>query len=399
MSVNDGAPSVECLRVLTVDDDAAIHQLLHALLDGAETALKIFSASSLGEAIRCLEEHQIDVVLLDLNLPDSAGPKTVSAVCNAAPAVPIVVLTCLDDREIAVEALKAGAQEYLVKGGFQNLALMRTLQYAVERKRAEDAEHARRSMQHSVQSMEQVIGVVAHELRTPLAALRATTEFLLTAEARELDEWDVFLRSLHDEVVRMSQMLNNLLEAARIRSGCAKWKWTTVCVRDACDEAVQLVRHMIDPGKPELNIDVQPADMRINGDYDAICRLVTNLLNNAARHTFEGSITVTARPIDSEPEPHIEIVISDTGEGIAPEMVERLGEAFALNRGAIGSDFVPGAGLGLSICAGIVATHGGTIAVSSTPGAGTTFRILLRSDLPEPAETATPAPIQQELAA
>ena len=78
------------------------------------------------------------------------------------------------------------------------------------------------------------------------------------------------------------------------------------------------------------------------------------------------------------------IQVSDTGDGIAPEIRDKLGEAFALNSGSVGSSYVRGAGLGLAICKGIAAAHGGSISVQSTPGEGSTFTVRLRSDLPEP---------------
>jgi signal transduction histidine kinase len=94
------------------------------------------------------------------------------------------------------------------------------------RKRSEQLERERCGLREAVAGMEQVLGVVGHELRTPLAGMRAISEFLLTEDARRMLEWDLFLRNLHDEVVRMSDTVDALLEAARLNSGRARWNWS-----------------------------------------------------------------------------------------------------------------------------------------------------------------------------
>src|SRR5204863_7642401 len=86
-------------------------------------------------------------------------------------------------------------------------------------------ESERNHFKESVTAMEQVLGVVAHELRTPLAGLRSISEFLLMPEAKELAEWDTFLMSMNSEITRMADMVNSLLDAARLNSGVATCIW------------------------------------------------------------------------------------------------------------------------------------------------------------------------------
>src|SRR5215212_1538266 len=91
-------------------------------------------------------------------------------------------------------------------------------------------------LKESVASMEQVLGVVAHELRTPLAGLRSISEFLLMPEAKELAEWDTFLMTMNAEIIRMAEMVSSMLEAARLNSGVATWHWGTVKYAMVCAE-------------------------------------------------------------------------------------------------------------------------------------------------------------------
>lgn len=261
-----------------------------------------------------------------------------------------------------------------------------------ERKAAEELqarraelEHERNALRDSVKAMEQVIGVVGHELRTPLAGLRAVSELLLDAEASTAEHTTIFLGTIHSEVLRLSEMVNTMLEAARISSGAAQWKWGDVDLLVACEAAVEAVRPLVDVSCVSLICDVDPPDLTMRGDPDAIRRLVLNLISNAQKHTPKGEIAIQVRPAPSTDGARVKIEIADTGEGIAPEIASKLGEPFALNSGITGGGCVKGSGLGLAICRGIVAAHGGTISVKSTLQVGTTISILLCADLQEPA--------------
>ena len=250
--------------------------------------------------------------------------------------------------------------------------------------KAEQAQQEHKNLQNAIESMQNVLGVVGHELRTPLAALRVTSEYLLTEGAWQQDNTDQFLNSIHTEVIRLSEMVNNMLEAARVNSGAASWKWETVHLDPLCQDVIGIVTPLIDQDNVELEFHLNPPDLQCMGDHDAILRLLINLITNSAKSTSTGSITVMARPLKKNKCSWIEIMVQDTGCGISETVVKKLGQAFILNSGMIGSDYTKGAGLGLSICKGIVAAHGGSIAVSSRMEEGTTFKILLRADLTGP---------------
>ncbi len=261
-----------------------------------------------------------------------------------------------------------------------------------EHKRAEEErlrlltiEHERNNLRDTLGAMERVLGVVGHELRTPLAGVRAMAEFLLLEDARETQEFDTFLKSIHDEVIKMAGIVNDTLEVTRMSSGTAKWNWSGVPVAQVCDEALETLRPLVHEEKVDLQLDVRPENLVMQGDAGAIRRLVVNLVSNSSRHTSEGQLFVEATRETRDGLDFVRIQVRDTGEGMPPEIASRLGEAFALNSGMIGESHVKGSGLGLAICRGIVAAHGGTISVETELGEGTTVTVLLRADLSEPA--------------
>ena len=250
---------------------------------------------------------------------------------------------------------------------------------------AQFLEEERSALKKAVASMEQVLGVVAHELRTPLAGLRAMTEYLLDGAPRDTEEFDQFLRGMNQEVVRMADTVNNLLEAARINSGRARWNWSTFNVGDVCREAAERMRPLFDPQAVVVTTSVEPADAEMSGDAEAVSRLLLNLLGNAVKHTRRGTISVVAGMTEEGGRRWLDLVVRDTGEGIPPEILDRLGQAFALNAGIVGANHVRGTGLGLAICTGIAKAHGGQIQFESRVGEGTTARVRLCADLPAPA--------------
>ena len=129
------------LRLLIVDDDAMDVSLLRDQLGTVRRspAFRAESGGRLGEALQRLKKKDVDVVLLDLGLPDSNGVQGVQRLCAEAPEVPVVVLTGLQDEDTGLRAVQQGAQDYLVKGRVDGHLIDRSLRFALERKRAEHA--------------------------------------------------------------------------------------------------------------------------------------------------------------------------------------------------------------------------------------------------------------------
>jgi signal transduction histidine kinase/DNA-binding response OmpR family regulator len=249
------------------------------------------------------------------------------------------------------------------------------------RKTAERLASEQCGLREAVAGMEQVLGVVGHELRTPLAALRAISEFLVTDGAKSSAEADRFLLEMSQEVDRMSDTVNNLLEAARLNSGRAKWNWSVIDLAQTADDAIASIQPLVDPARVKILNQIKPSTNSMLGDADAIRRLLLNLLSNARKHTVDGQIQVGARKCTERDGRWIELFVRDTGPGIPPELLARLGNAFALNSGVVGKNQVGGTGLGLAICKGIAAAHGGELVIDSIVGQGTTVTARLRADL------------------
>jgi signal transduction histidine kinase len=387
------------VRVLLVEDNRAEARLFVDMLAQAPALhCEVTHVDRLAPALARLDARPFDIILLDLSLPDSRGLETFQTIRLRAPETPIIVLTGFDDDATALAAVKGGAQDYLAKDHADRYTFVRAVRYALERKQAEQAELERRTLQKTVRSMEQVLAVVAHELRNPLTAMQLIAEHLIAEPDAPAAEQEQFLRSLQDHVGQMTDMVNDLLEAARLESGAARWNWATVRLSDVLREAMESVGPVATTGRVRIDVSLQPEDLVVRGDAGALRRLLVNLVSNALKHTSEGVIEVVARGAPRGKRA-VRIIVRDTGAGMTEDVAAQLGVAFALNTGVAGGRETRGAGLGLAICKGIVAAHGGAMSVVSAPGQGTTFTVDLSGDLPGPAPVSDAVRIFRVMAA
>ncbi len=375
------------VRILLVEDDAVDARAIAAALRTAPFGFELEVAARLSAALETLSSLDPDLVLLDLELPDASGPESVRRLQEAAPTVPILALMDHADGDTEASVVRAGAQDCLVKGLPSVDSMIRCVSYAIDRKNVErqrlrliEIEHERSRLREALAAQEQLLGVVGHELRTPLASVRAISEVLL-AGACDGAQHQEFLAAMNREVVRMAAIVNDLLDAARLNSGAVQWTWDNVGLQEVCGQAMETIRPLVDAAAVRLACSIEPPGLAMRGDAAALRRLVLNLLSNAQKHTARGSIEVRASACGSE----VQIEVCDTGIGIRPEIGERLGTPFALNAGNAGDTHVQGTGLGIAICKGIVGAHGGSMAVVSRRDGGTAVTVRLRRDLARPA--------------
>ena len=129
------------LRLLLVEDSpTAVELITYCLSEGFPNQMELVTAENLGDCLTLLEQQLFDVVILDLNLPDSSGLDTFRAVMVAAPVVPIVILTAAEDQKMALDALSEGAQDYIFKRELENNSLTRAVLFALERSRRQHVE-------------------------------------------------------------------------------------------------------------------------------------------------------------------------------------------------------------------------------------------------------------------
>ena len=381
------------VRVLLVEDSPAdVDLILEALEEGAldpafqGPALHPEPVDRLSAAVERLATGEIDVVLLDLSLPDSQGIETFVRLERAAPQTPIVVLSGLDDEAMAIRAVRRGAQDYLVKGKVDAKVLTRSIQYAVERKRAED-ERARLAQDRaeaeaSLRARDETLATISHDLRTPLTSIRGLAQLLQRRLARGVamsaEELTERLGRIEDQTALMARMIDDLLDVARLEAGRP-----LELHREACDLVALVQRSAADVQRStdRHRLEVIAEAGPIVGSLDAarLERVVLNLLTNAVKYSPDGGeIEVRLRPEHRPDGNWASMMVRDGGIGIPSEDLPRIFERFYRASNVV--DQLRGNGLGLASCRQIVEQHGGEIGVTSGPGAGTTFTVWLPLD-------------------
>jgi len=366
--VRDGT-TPDALTVLLVEDNPGDARLVRALLD---PAIEIVHVTRLEAACREVGTRAIHAVLLDLSLPDADGETTVTRMLEAAPAVPVIVLTARCDEALELTAVRAGAQDYLAKDGLDEELLRRTLRHAVERGRLRcELDEVRRQQ---VRSKDELLAHVSHELRTPLNAafqlLTLVTDGFggpVTGEQRE------YLGRALRNVGQMRSMVNDLLEATRMEMADLR----VVCSPVALDEILRAAvagREMA-AGAAGIRMALRcPALPPVHADAQRIEQVVGNLIDNALKFTPRGgAVCVQAECVDPQ---CVQVMVDDTGPGIPPAQRARIFERFAQ---VDGSDERGrrGLGLGLYICHELVTRQGGRIWTEDAPGSGSRFTFTL----------------------
>lgn len=226
-------------------------------------------------------------------------------------------------------------------------------------------------LEHSVGEMRQFSAALAHELRTPLAALRGEIELALRGSGRDEAE-GARLASQIEELDRLARLIDQILTLARAESGQIRLTFAPV---DVGELAASLVEQL-EPVAQARTIDLRcerSGTVLVNGDAGWLQRLLLNLLDNAIKFTKEGGHVVLRV---SQEAGRARIDVRDTGIGMAPGVTPHVFERF-FQADPARSSGIDGAGVGLSLVKWIVDRHSGTIAVDSRVGEGSTFTVLL----------------------
>ncbi|MDQ3938463.1 MAG: ATP-binding protein, partial [Chloroflexota bacterium] len=285
----------------------------------------------------------------------------------------------LVDVEIQVVAVKAGGRS---TGA---VVIYHDVTELLQARRA--AEAARSLAEAANESKSRFLSNVSHELRTPLTSVlgfakiigKRLDEVILPAVDTSDPKRERAVRQVRDnlgiivtEGERLTAMINNVLDLAKIESGRLEWKDEEVSIGQLVEHAANATASLFAAKGLELRTDVADDLPTVRGDPDRLLQVVINLLSNAVKFTDDGFVAVKAVRHDGE----IRVAVADTGSGIAPEDYDTVFEQFR-QVGDTLTDKPRGTGLGLPISKEIVEHHGGRLWLESEPGKGSTFSFSL----------------------
>lgn len=363
--------AVELLLVEDNDADAvALGRALKSV--SSDLQLRLHHVRTLGEGLHALRAQPVDIVLLDLGLPDGHGVDNLRRMLAVRP-VPIVILTGRDDESIGMQAVRSGAQDYVVKGCVDGHTLMRVLRYALERYRM--AIELKSIADRQSELKDRFLSHVSHELRTPLTAIHEFVGILRDGiggpvSAKQAEYLGVVSRN----VVQLRRMISDLMEVTRIGSGKLPLDMGLVDINACVTEAIEAVAGAASAKQLEVTVERCPNAPSIHVDAGRVTQVVVNLLGNAIKHTPVGG-RVGVRVVREDAE-SVRVTVHDTGCGVPPEHLPHLFERLYQVRPNSEASR-NGLGLGLYISYEIVKLMGGELSANSEVGRGSEFHVRL----------------------
>jgi sigma-B regulation protein RsbU (phosphoserine phosphatase) len=366
----------KALQVLLVEDNAGDVRLLLEMFSGERPdSFELTHLLRMSEAVIRLAKGGVDIVLLDMGLPDGHGLDTVRRARAVAPGVPVIVLTGLNDEALAAEAMKEGAQDYLIKGQIENRALPRALRHAIERHRMQTETDLIRT--HQMQFKDEFLSHVSHELRSPLAVVHQFVSILLDGlggpiNANQKEYLEIELRNVN----QLKGMIDDLLDASRADTCKLTVKQSVISVGDVLKQTIRSFRETVVSKGISLQADIPDNLPPVYADPGRICQVVTNLLDNAVKFSpSKSTITVQAGILEEDPT-HAWVSVADCGCGIEPEESERIFDRLYQAKNSL-ETARRGLGLGLYICKELISLQGGRIWSDSKRRGGCTISFTL----------------------
>jgi signal transduction histidine kinase len=369
-------------RLLIVDDSDDDLQFFARLLRNSTGQPYEVTTARLGhEGVLISRSEKFDCILLDFHLPDMTGFELLDAISDPSGELPcaVIVVTGQGSEAIAVEAMKRGAQDYLVKGSIARENLLQTIKNAVEKvELRRQLEDARRQLAEHVKKVEdasraksEFLARMGHELRTPMSAVIGFAQLLLFADVEPLSAKQ---RAHVAQIIRggnhVMAIIEDLLDVAKIEARMLRISMQSIDVCELLDEVAAVVGTLAKEKNVSLAVvPPPPGDLIVYADRGRLRQILVNFGSNAVKYNRpNGAVIIVTEPTDDA---RVRIMVADTGVGIP---VERQAEVFQMfNR--LGADRGPieGTGIGLALCRHLSELMDSRIGFASEPGKGSQF--------------------------
>jgi signal transduction histidine kinase len=376
-------------RVLLVDDDTALLDALSQTLHLHMDSTNVETCDNATDALARIAVQDFDVIISDIKMPGVDGLELLTRIHQSSPDVPVLLITGHGETDLAIQALRLQAYD-LVQKPFDREYLITALTHAIEtrRLRAEVRSKQEALEQHAIELEDRVLertqelqranrakdeflGLVSHEINTPLTVIVGYAE-LLNQRMEELtnEERHQVVLDLRQESRRLHRIIENLLVLGRAELG-AKVRTEPVNLNRVVEEQVRAHRQWY----PRREVTLCCAEeIIISGDDTYIELVLRNLMNNAEKYSDQDQpieVVLAAEGND------VSVSVLDRGRGVSPDEAEKIFEPFYRSDSV--ADNAPGVGIGLAVCKRLIEIQGGSIAAAPREGGGSQFTFRLTS--------------------
>lgn len=363
--------SVDHLNILLVEDNHPDAILIGKHLSKIEKPrLSLCHVSTCRDAIRCLREEKFDVILLDLSLPDSFQLDTVRKINKEAENTAVIILTGLDDEQMALDSLREGAQDYLVKNEMNPAVLKKTICYALERKKQlQQIKNLVYNLMESNERLEKYARQLSHDLKQPLQTILGSGRLIEYLEKNASENIRQLLDLLIKSAEKMNIMIEELLSSCRLEAE-EKKEWLD-CEK-VITEVLELLEEQIKTRGAKITVNFPAKYRPVVVYYNEVQleRVWQNLISNAIKYVPQDRKPEVVITAEKQPNQWL-FMISDNGIGIKETDYKKI--FLASQRLSEGEGMAKGSGMGLAICKQIIERNGGKIWVQSSICQGSTF--------------------------
>lgn len=366
------------MNILLIEDNPDHAFITRRTLEGKIGDCRIDVADEAHKGLEQACAGSYDVILCDYRMAGLSALEMLRKMREEGREYPFIVVTSSGSEKIAVELMKEGAYDYVVKDSAYEETLPIVVQRALDRfDTKKEKEKLQDQLQKSNDKLKEMYAIksdftsmVSHELRTPLAAIQEGISIVLDETAGSLNHGQKeFLNIAKSNVERLNRLINDVLDFSKLESRKMTFRISAHDINRIIRDTVCLQKHAAEGKKLYLETVLEEGLPRIDCDPDRITQVLSNLISNAVKFTAAGGITISSRKDGQEK--GIIVAVQDTGAGIKDEDVGRLFQKFQQISKDSGAG---GTGLGLAICKEIIGQHGGRIWIESAFGRGSAFK-------------------------
>jgi signal transduction histidine kinase len=372
-------------KILIVDDHEENVKLLDKILRSAGY-VSVASTINPLEVCELHAKNRYDLILLDLKMLDMDGYAVMDGLkeIEANNYLPVLVITAHKDNEI--QALKAGARDFISKPFEVAEVLARAhnlLEVGMLFKELQNKENAAEA---ATLAKSQFLANMSHELRTPLNAIIGYSEILAEDAAETADQQSLNdLEKIQGAGRHLLSLINDILDLSKVEAGKMELATEVVKVREMIDEVVATMRPAIEKNQNSLEVDCDEAVGEMHTDPQKLRQILYNLLSNAAKFTNEGRVDFVVTRSGQGGTAMLQFAVRDSGIGIDPVQMARLFQPFMQGDASTTRSY-GGTGLGLVISRCLADLLGGDLQVQCDADEGTVFTLLLPAQLPDSAK-------------
>ena len=371
------------LKILLIDDDEVDRMAVRRALRKSEFSFELMVAENGKSGLERLDTEPIDIIILDYRLPDFSGLDLLEKIRDRDILAPVIVVTSHGDENIAAEAFKSGASDYLSKDLISGKGLDRSIQYLLKLKEGEEQRRAavqamreaKQLAEKNAKVKEEFLANMSHEIRTPMNAIIGFTHLL--ADTSLTEKQKEYVSSIVTAGENLLVIINDILDFSKIEAGKLSIEAAPFNLKDLLTSTFNLFKPKAEDKGLDLRLSIPDGlEGEWNGDAVRLNQILINLVGNAIKFTEEGWVELSVEPKKVGGEAMLDFRITDTGIGIHPDKVSSIFDSFTQGAADTTMKF-GGTGLGLAIVKNLVELMDGRVSAESELGKGSVFSFQL----------------------